>query len=145
ARLRERAFDHAKLAQALYEDNASAYLRILGAALGRLAFVDAVDLVWTYVTQADLADAGADAAETDDMIDVIRTAREADVAALLKQQRDGRFKVSVRSRGGHDLSVVAAAFGGGGHRLAAGYTSEHGPAGTIEQLVSALRDHDHPR
>jgi len=57
---------------------------------------------------------------------------------LVKQQKDGRFKVSARSRGGHDLSVVAAAFGGGGHRLAAGYTSDAGPAETIERLVSAL-------
>ena len=47
--------------------------------------------------------------------------------------------MSVRSRGGHDLAVAAAAFGGGGHRLAAGYTSEHGPAGTIERLVQVLR------
>jgi bifunctional oligoribonuclease and PAP phosphatase NrnA len=140
ARLRERRFDHARLAQALYEDNPGAYLRVLGAALGRLEFVDGVDLIWTYVTQADLSDAGVAAGDTDDLIDVIRTAREADVAALLKQQGDGRFKVSVRSRGEHDLSVVAAAFGGGGHRLAAGYTSEHGPAETIAALVSALRD-----
>ncbi len=58
---------------------------------------------------------------------------------MLKQQRDGRFKVSVRSRGGHDLASVAAAFGGGGHRLAAGYTSDHGPAGTIARLAEALQ------
>ena len=70
---------------------------------------------------------------------MIRTAREVEVAALVKQRRDGRFKVSVRSRGGHDLAAVAAAFGGGGHRLAAGYTSEHGPQVTIDRLVAALR------
>jgi phosphoesterase RecJ-like protein len=64
--------------------------------------------------------------------------RDVDVAALVKQQRDGRFKVSVRSRGGHDLATVAAGFGGGGHRLAAGYTSEHGPAETIRRLAAAL-------
>ena len=95
--------------------------------------------MWTYLTQGDLAEAGVGPGDTDDLIDVLRTAREADVAAILKQQRDGRFKVSVRSRGGHDLAVAAAAFGGGGHRLAAGYTSEHGPAGTIERLVQVLR------
>jgi phosphoesterase RecJ-like protein len=142
ARLRERVFDHARLSQVLYEDNAAAYLRLLGAALARLELVEEADLVWTYVTQDDLRAAGVRPGETDDLIDVVRTAREADVAALLKQQRDGRFKVSVRSRGGHDLSLVAAAFGGGGHRLAAGYTSEHGPAGTIERLVAALRGQD---
>lgn len=139
ARLRGFDFDHAGLSQALYEDNARAYLTLTGTALRRLAHVPEADLVWTYLTQADLHEAGVHPAETDDLIDVIRTSRDADVAAIVKQQRDGRFKVSVRSRGGHDLSSVAASFGGGGHRLAAGYTSAHGPAGTIERLVAALR------
>ena len=70
---------------------------------------------------------------------MIRTARDVDVAALVKQQKDGRFKVSVRSRGGHDLAAVASAFGGGGHRLAAGYTSAHGPAETVARLIGALK------
>jgi phosphoesterase RecJ-like protein len=123
----------------LYEDNRREYLTLVGRALGRLQHEPEADLVWTYLTQADFADSGVRAAETDDLIDVIRTDRESDVAALVKQQWDGRFKVSVRSRGAHDLSAIAASFGGGGHRLAAGYTSVHGPAGTIERLVAALR------
>lgn len=139
ARLREHPFDHARLAQALYEDNPAAYLQLVGVALGRLEHLADADLVWTYLTQADLQEAGVHPAETDDLIDVIRTARDVDVAAIVKQQKDGRFKVSVRSRGGHDLAKVAAAFGGGGHRLAAGYTSAHGPAETAVRLAKALR------
>jgi bifunctional oligoribonuclease and PAP phosphatase NrnA len=139
ADLREFDFDHTRLVQALYEDNRREYLTLVGRALGRLQHEPEVDLVWTYLTQADFRNAGVRAAETEDLIDVIRTDRESDVAALVKQQRDGRFKVSVRSRGAHDLSAIAASFGGGGHRLAAGYTSTHGPAGTIERLVAALR------
>ncbi len=138
ATLRERSFDHAALARTLYEDSSLPALRLLAAALGRLEHVPGADLVWTYLVQDDLKVAGVGPADTDDLIDVIRTAREADVAALLKQQRDGRFKVSVRSRGGHDLSVVAARFGGGGHRLAAGYTSPLAPAATVAALVDAL-------
>lgn len=139
AQLREHDFDHAALVRAMYEDNDPSFLRLLGTALGRMTEVPEASVVWTYITQADLAEAGVGPGETDDVIDVIRSARDVDVAAVLKQQRDGRFKVSVRSRGGHDLSVVASSFGGGGHRLAAGYTSEHGPEGTIERLVDALR------
>jgi phosphoesterase RecJ-like protein len=139
ARLREHAFDHDALSQVLYEANRLPYLRLLGIALARVREIPDADLVWTYVTHADLAAAGVEAGETDDLIDVIRTDRDADVAALVKQQRDGRFKVSVRSRGGHDLSAVASTFGGGGHRLAAGYTSQEGPAETVERLVAALR------
>ncbi len=139
ARLREHPFDHARISQAMYEDNRASYLEVLSIAMARARLEESADLVWTYVLWSDLERAGATSADIDDLIDVLRTAREADAAALIKQQRDGRFKVSVRSRGAHDLSAVAAAFGGGGHRLAAGYTSEDGPAETIANLRAALR------
>jgi len=139
ALLREHAFDHTRLVQALYEDHPIGMLSLVGVALGRLRHVAEANLVWTYLTQQDLQEAGVHPSETDDLIDVIRTARDVDVAVLVKQQRDGRFKVSARSRGEHDLAVAAAAFGGGGHRLAAGYTSRHGPADTIERLIRVLR------
>jgi phosphoesterase RecJ-like protein len=138
AELREFPFDHARLVQALYEDNSAAYLRLLGVALERMRLEPEADLVWTYLTRADLDAWTVHPSETDDLIDVVRTAREADVAAVVKQQRDGRFKVSLRSRGRHDVAAVASAFGGGGHRLAAGYTSHQGLAETIERLKAAL-------
>jgi phosphoesterase RecJ-like protein len=142
ADLREFPFEHARLVQALYEDNGIGYLRLLGVALGRVAVQADADLVWSYLTQSDLADAGVHPSETDDLIDIVRTAREADVAAVIKQQRDGRFKVSMRSRGGHDVAAVASTFGGGGHRLAAGYTSRFGLTETVERLRAALRGDD---
>lgn len=139
AELREHDFDHTQLIQALYEDNGAPYLKLMGVALQRLTLDPEADLVWSYLTQGDLSEAGVDPSEADDLIDTIRTAREADVAAVVKQQRDGRFKVSMRSRGGHDVAEVAQIFGGGGHRLAAGYTSRHGLAGTVERMRAALR------
>lgn len=138
ARLREHPFDHAHLSQVLYENNRAAYLDVLGVAMDRAELDAAADLVWTYVLWSDLEQAGAEPGDVDDLIDVLRATRDADTAALVKQQRDGRFKVSVRSRGARDLSAVAAAFGGGGHRLAAGYTSEVGPAETIRRLREAV-------
>jgi phosphoesterase RecJ-like protein len=139
--LRRHAFDHARMGQVLFEQNSLGYLRLLALGLERVEFVPEASLVWTYLTQADLAMDSVGLADTDDLIDVIRTAREADVACAVKQQRDGRFKVSLRSRGGADVGSVALAQGGGGHRLAAGYTSDSGLAQTIERLIVALR-HD---
>src|SRR5439155_14852528 len=112
---------------------------MVGVAMGRVEHDPRADLVWTYITRSDLERAGVHPSETDDLIDVVRTARESDIAAVIKQQRDGRFKVSMRSRGAHDVAAIAAAFGGGGHRLAAGYTSKHGLAETVAQLKAALR------
>jgi phosphoesterase RecJ-like protein len=136
ADLRERAFDHARLAQALYADGSLAYLHLLGALLDRAALVPDANLVWTYMVRTDLEEAGVPIQETDDLIDVIRTAREADVAAVLKEQVAGGFKVSLRSRGDTDVAAIAEAFGGGGHRLAAGYTSK----ATLEESVQGLID-----
>ena len=62
AELRTLPFDHARLAQALYEDNSAAYLRFLGTALQRMRIEDG--LVWTWVTREDLAESGVDIAET---------------------------------------------------------------------------------
>lgn len=138
AELRTAGFDHAALARALYEDNSLAFLKALGTALERVVHVPEADLVWTYLAQADLARTGISMGDTDDLIDVIRTVREADVAAVLKEQRDGTWKVSLRSKGGTDVGAVAASFGGGGHRLASGYTSPDGPAAAVERLLRAL-------
>lgn len=139
ADLRTAGFDHAALARALFEDNSLGFLKALGTALERVELVDDAGLVWTYLTQDDLTRTGIPMGETDDLIDVIRTVREADAAAVLKQQRDGAWKVSLRSKGGHDVGAVAAAFGGGGHRLAAGYTSTGSLEETVARLVPALR------
>ena len=58
ARLREHDFDHAQLVRAMYEDNDPSFLRLLGIALGRMAELPEASVVWTYLTQADLAEAG---------------------------------------------------------------------------------------
>jgi phosphoesterase RecJ-like protein len=139
AQLRAHPFDHARMSQVLFEDNSLGYLRVLAMALARTQHHPQADMVWTYVTQADLARTSVTMAETDDLIDVLRTAREADVACVLKQQRDGRFKVSLRSRGGTDVGAASQAFGGGGHRLAAGYTSSSGVEETVRALAETLR------
>jgi phosphoesterase RecJ-like protein len=138
ARLRELPFDHVRLALALYADASVPYLRLLGAILGRVRHVPEANLVWIYLTRKDLDASGVPIQETDELIDILRTAREADVAAVLKEQRDGRFKVSLRSRGDTDVAAIAEAFGGGGHRLAAGYTASKELEDSVRALTDAL-------
>ncbi|MEQ0561066.1 bifunctional oligoribonuclease/PAP phosphatase NrnA [Amycolatopsis sp. NEAU-NG30] len=77
------------------------------------------------------------AEEVESVIDVVRSVREAAVAAVLKQDpvTPGQWQVSLRSKG-IDVSAVAAEFGGGGHRQAAGCTV----AGSAEEVLAGLRD-----
>ena len=68
---------------------------------------------------------------------MVRTTGEAEVAVVLKQDGDA-WKVSTRSRGAVDVGAVCAALGGGGHRFAAGFTSELDESGTLRALRAAL-------
>lgn len=92
-------------------------------------------LVTSYATPADLERYGLPAHVLESFMDVLRTTEEADVACLVKPAGENRWSVSLRSRGITDVSAVAVALGGGGHRLAAGFTAY----GTVESVLSSVR------
>lgn len=142
ARLLATGMRHDLIARAVWDTNAFGYVRLLGAALGRAALepaqVGGRGLVWTYVTAADLDDHGLAVEDVEGLIDVLRTTSEADVAAVLKEDRAGGFKVSTRSRGQVDVGAVCASLGGGGHRHAAGYNSGLNLPQTVAGLRAAL-------
>jgi len=100
--------------------------------------VPEASLVWTSVTQDDLEAYGIGMDATEGLIDLVRTDGASDVAAVLKEQPDGGIKVSLRSKGATNVAEVAGRFGGGGHALAAGFTSDRDAAGTIDAIVEAL-------
>jgi phosphoesterase RecJ-like protein len=117
-------------------------LQVLGAALSRIRLeaqaLSGRGIVWTWTTTEDLRKAGVGVDEIEPVIDIVRVAREADVAVVLKQDADGSFRVSSRSRGATDVGAACAALGGGGHKLAAGFTSWDDPQTTMDKLRSAL-------
>ncbi|MDT4995437.1 MAG: bifunctional oligoribonuclease and phosphatase NrnA [Actinoplanes sp.] len=98
-------------------------------------------LVWTYVTQADLARHGQRPYVMDALIDPVRTVAEADVSVLVKQTGDDEWAVSLRSKGAVDVSAVAVSLGGGGHRLAAGFTGHGTPAEVVAVVSARLESH----
>ena len=120
------------------------FVRVLGAALSRATLEpDAAGgrgLVWTWTTPEDLAAAGIGIDEIEPIIELVRQAEEADVGAVFKGDVDGTFRVSTRSRGQTDVGAACAALGGGGHRLAAGFTSRDDVETTIAKLRDALAD-----
>jgi phosphoesterase RecJ-like protein len=88
------------VARRLWGSQPYGLVQVMGAALSRSRLEpDALGgrgLVWTWTTREDLTAAGLGIDEIEPIIDVVRTAREADVAAVLKQDVDGSFRVSTR-------------------------------------------------
>jgi bifunctional oligoribonuclease and PAP phosphatase NrnA len=97
--------------------------------------------VYSWITRKDLKETGVGADETDLLIDAVRATRDADVAAIFKEQKDGNYRVSLRSKSGPNsppvsVGEIARAYGGGGHELAAGYT-----APDVESAVKGILKH----
>ncbi len=134
ARLVEAGARPEVIGQAVYESVPFGYLAVAGAVLSRAVLDEELSFIWSYVTQEDLTGHAVALADTDPLIDAVRVAREADVAALAKEQVGGGWKVSLRSRGRVDVSAIAAALGGGGHHNASGFSHDD-----LDQAIGEVR------
>ncbi|HEU4421328.1 MAG TPA: bifunctional oligoribonuclease/PAP phosphatase NrnA [Pilimelia sp.] len=114
-------------------------VRLYGDVLSRACLEPAAaggaGMVWTYATLDDLARHDQEPYVLEPLIDSVRCAAEADVSCVVKQVGAGEWAVSMRSKGAVDVSRVAVALGGGGHRLAAGFTWR----GTEQDVIAAIR------
>jgi len=76
---------------------------------------------------------GVNHTASDGIVERARNINGVDISLLLKEIGN-TVKVSMRSKGDYDVSKVAAVFGGGGHRNAAGFVTKY-PMETISKLL----------
>ena len=137
ARLVDLGVDNASISRTLMDSHPFSWLpmlsRVLSSAQLEPAAVDGRGLVYAVVGHQEFAAARSE--EVESIVDLVRTTQQAEVAAVFKEIEPGRWSVSMRSKS-FDLAIVASSFGGGGHRLAAGYSA----SGSAEQVVAALTD-----
>ena len=140
ARLLATGIDHSEISRRLFDTAPFGWLGLLSAVTGRAVLERDIGdgLVWTWSSTAEAAEFGLPGEQLEALVDVVRSTQEADVACVLKGQDDGSWSVSLRSRGNTDLARVAMALGGGGHTLAAGYSSYLDREKTIEALRREL-------
>jgi bifunctional oligoribonuclease and PAP phosphatase NrnA len=130
----------ARLSRSLFEEHSFAYLKLLAAALERAVLDRELSFVWTAVMQDDLERYGVTFEEVEGLIDVVRRTSEAEVAAVFKEGTDGVVRVSLRSLGAVDVCRIAQSQGGGGHRFAAGFSTDESIPEIVQRIESALRE-----
>jgi len=127
----------ADLSRQFFEESRFAYLKLMGRAIDRAQLDVAAEVVWTTVPVNDFAELGVDVGEVEGLIDIIRRTREAEVSFVLKEAEPGVIRGSLRAIEKRDVMAIAAEFGGGGHRLAAGFNTK-GTLAEVEARVLAL-------
>jgi bifunctional oligoribonuclease and PAP phosphatase NrnA len=148
ADLVEAGADVHKVFQGVYETVQFAKLKLLARALDRAQVFDGGRIVVSYLLRGDFADVGAEEPYSEGIIDYLRAVEGAELAALIREPpRDGSpaRKVSLRSSVDElDVSAVARVFGGGGHRQAAGFSSDLGIDEITKRIVAGVA-HDGAR
>jgi phosphoesterase RecJ-like protein len=133
--------DVAGVYKRLYEEMPFGKLELLSRALSRIERYDDGALTMARLTRDDFRLAGAEESYSEGVIDHLRSVAGTKVAAisreLLAEAATGRKKVSLRATGDEvDVSAIARAAGGGGHRRAAGFSTEL----SDDELVTFLRE-----
>jgi len=130
--------DPVTVAQCVYFANSTAKMRLLGAALSRLQREDG--LTWMYVTRDDMKQLGATEEDCEGLVNYALGIEGVEVSAFFRELPDGRFRVSLRSKGRVNVAAVAETFGGGGHTAASGHSVEGPLASAVDIVLSRLRD-----
>ena len=139
AELIEAGVSPAEIHRRLYEGLPFARTELLARALARIERFDDGAVTLTYLTRDDFTESNALETDSEGIVDHLRAVENTAVAVLVREllspDRAGWRKVSLRATDGRvDVSRIARGLGGGGHRQAAGFSTQL-PVGELAERV----------
>ncbi len=125
--------------QQVYESVEFAKLKLLARALDRARVFEGGRIVVSHLVRTDFAEVGAVEPYSEGIIDYLRAVEGSELAVLIREppRDDGPVhRVSLRASVDElDVSAIARAFGGGGHRQAAGFSTEL----SVDEIIDLIR------
>ena len=118
----EAGVNPAAMARRVFDSNSFGKLKLIGALLDRMELIDEGRLAALYLDDQMLEACGCTHNDTEGLINLPLTAREIQAVVFFKATGAGSVRVSMRSKYDVDVRIVANAYGGGGHKNAAGFT-----------------------
>ena len=139
AELIEAGVDVSDTSRRLYERVPIEKVKLVARALGKIERYEDGRLALTYISADDYSETGASPQLTEGIIDHVRALEGTKLAAVVRDRGEdaaSERKVSLRSTDGEiDVSAIASEHGGGGHRRAAGFSTDL----SYEEIVASLR------
>ena len=129
--------DPAHCARPIYFGHSTAKMRLLGSALSVLQREG--PLAWIWVTQAQMERVNAKEEDCEGLVNYALSIGDVEVAVFFRELPGGRFRVSLRSKGGLDVAQIAEEFGGGGHTCASGCSVDGPLHAAVESVLGKVR------
>ncbi|MEO7027953.1 MAG: bifunctional oligoribonuclease/PAP phosphatase NrnA [Acidobacteriaceae bacterium] len=133
----ERGADANRIAQSVYFSNPAAKIQLLGIALRNLHIE--MPIAWAWVTLDEMSEAEASVEDSEGIVNYLIGIAGVEAAVFLRELPGGEFRLSVRSKSHCDVSQIAEAFGGGGHRSASGCTLPGPLENATDRILTQLR------
>jgi bifunctional oligoribonuclease and PAP phosphatase NrnA len=125
----------------LYERETVGKLRLLQKFLASLQLECGGQVCIGTLPPGVFAETGADAEDTEGLVDYARSIEGVAIGALIEQRADGTFKASLRAKEpAYRVDLIAARFNGGGHACAAGLNLKTDTANFYARLVAACAE-----
>lgn len=129
--------DPAKCARNIYFGHSTAKMRLLGMALSNLHREG--PLAWIWITREQMDRVGAKEEDCEGLVNYALSIHDVEVAVFFREQRDQRWRVSMRSKGQLNVATAAEKFGGGGHTCASGCSLDGPLSVAVARILAQLR------
>ncbi len=141
AALSEAKADILTSATALFHQNSLAALRLKGVMFEKMQLLFDARLVVHLVTKEMMAATGGREVDCEAALEESMGLPHVELALMLRENRNGTIKGSLRSIGELDVEVIAKKFGGGGHKHAAGLDVEGRSLDVVyEELLTVIKE-----
>jgi phosphoesterase RecJ-like protein len=127
----------AHCARNVYFGHSTAKMRLLGAALSDLHREGS--LAWISVSQEQMDRCHAKEEDCEGLVNYALAIQDVEVAVFFRELPDGRYRVSLRSKGSLNVAAVAEQFRGGGHQCASGCAVDGPLPAAVERVLSRLK------
>lgn len=124
--------------RACYETKPQSMVQFQAYVVSNTSFYCNGRIAFSKITRSDMSKFNATDEYTEGIVEVLRTSKDVEIAAILKETKDGYTKVSLRSKT-VNLIPVALDFGGGGHTFAAGCTIKKPIAIAYDKLLTRVK------
>lgn len=139
AELYETGMDHNKVAIEIYQRRRVEKVKLMNAIMSTMELFGEGKGIIAVMAKQLLNETGAYPDETEGMVEELRNIDGVEIAAFIKEENDG-VKVTMRSKTLADVSRIAAQFGGGGHKKAAGCTVKGDIVDVKSLIMQAVND-----
>jgi bifunctional oligoribonuclease and PAP phosphatase NrnA len=106
----------------MYESSSDGVLFLMKAVISSLELELEGRVALQSLAKEELAASGASYEDAEDLVNIPLQDKRVQVSVLFKENLEGRLRCSLRSKGNVNVARIAQAFGGGGHKTAAGFT-----------------------